>query len=76
MNICLKVMFDPANERFLFYHSFANKVKVICITVFQKFYFQNGVNFQFFKKTGVKLGSFSKSSVGFNFRFPALNFDK
>ena len=39
-------------------------------------YVQNGVNFQFFKKTGVKLGSFSKSSVGFNFRFLVLNFDE
>ncbi len=76
MKIWIEIMWNPANERFSCHHSFPNKVKVICITVFLKSYFQNGVNFQFFKKTGVKLGSFSKSSVGFNFRFPSLNLDK
>ena len=47
-----EIMWNPANERFSCHHSFPNKVKVICITVFLKSYFQNGVNFQFFKKTG------------------------
>ena len=76
MKIWIEIMWNPANERFSCHYSFPNKVKVICITVFLKSYFQNGVNFQFFKKTGVKLGYFSKSSVGFSFHFQDLNFYK
>ena len=52
MEFCQKIIFDPANKRFLCHLSFANKVKVISITVFLKSYFQNGVNFKFFKKQG------------------------
>ena len=67
MNFSFKGMFDPANERFLPLLSYETRAKVVGIAVFQESTFQNGLNFDFFKKTGVKFSYFSKSSVWFNF---------
>ena len=63
MNFSFKGMFNQANERFLSLLSYETQAKVVDIAVFQESTFQNGLNFDFFKKTGVKFSYFSKSSV-------------
>ena len=60
-------MFDPANERFFPLLSYETRAKGEGIAVFQESTFQNDLNFDFFKKTGVKFSYFSKPSVWFNF---------
>ena len=49
MNLSFKVMFDPANERFLPL-SYETQAKPASIAVFQEFASQNGLNFYCLKK--------------------------
>ena len=67
MNFSFKGMFDPENERFLPLLSHETQARVVGIAVFQESAFQNGLNFDFFKKTGVKFSYFSKLCVRFYF---------